>query len=127
MSMTKDATRIGSAGVVRRLAVDISPLLRVNQAIYLLITCAPEAAFRDIKTIAEYLLMLPNVHQTTMLSRKRMRHGKSFLTKTKTKTTLTNLTIIFSCITFAASQHQPCAIILSIVHVFQKGQILLDR
>ncbi|KAL5065005.1 hypothetical protein RYX36_026742, partial [Vicia faba] len=98
MSMTKDATRIGSAGVVRRQAVDISPLRRVNQAICLLTTGAREAAC---------LLMLPNVHQTTMLSKKRMRYGKSFLTKTKTKTTLTNLTIIFSCIIFEASQHQP--------------------
>ncbi|GKD36240.1 40S ribosomal protein S5-like protein, partial [Tanacetum coccineum] len=34
----EDATRIGSAGVVRRQAVDISPLRRVNQAIYLLTT-----------------------------------------------------------------------------------------
>ncbi|KAF5750626.1 40S ribosomal protein S5-like [Tripterygium wilfordii] len=33
-----DATRIGSASVVRRQAVDISPLRRVNQAIYLLTT-----------------------------------------------------------------------------------------
>jgi hypothetical protein len=34
----EDATRIGSAGVVRRQAVDISPLRRVNQAIWLLTT-----------------------------------------------------------------------------------------
>ncbi|WVZ00056.1 hypothetical protein V8G54_026125 [Vigna mungo] len=47
--------RIGSAGVVRRQAVDISPLRRVNQAIYLLTTGAREAAFRNIKTIAECL------------------------------------------------------------------------
>ncbi|PPD69167.1 hypothetical protein GOBAR_DD33957 [Gossypium barbadense] len=51
----EDATRIGSAGVVRRQAVDISPLRRVNQAIYLLTTGAPESAFRNIKTIAECL------------------------------------------------------------------------
>ncbi|KAK7355062.1 hypothetical protein VNO80_14307 [Phaseolus coccineus] len=51
----EDATRIGSAGVVRRQAVDISPLRRVNQAIYLLTTGAREAAFRNIKTIAECL------------------------------------------------------------------------
>ncbi|KAK9906044.1 hypothetical protein M0R45_000089 [Rubus argutus] len=38
----EDATRIGSAGVVRRQAVDISPLRRVNQAIYLLTTGARE-------------------------------------------------------------------------------------
>ncbi|PNH06964.1 40S ribosomal protein S5 [Tetrabaena socialis] len=51
----EDATRIGSAGVVRRQAVDISPLRRVNSAIYLLTTGAREAAFRNIKTIAECL------------------------------------------------------------------------
>jgi small subunit ribosomal protein S5e len=34
----EDATRIGAAGVVRRQAVDVSPLRRVNQAIYLLVT-----------------------------------------------------------------------------------------
>merc|ERR1711966_492466 len=36
----EDATRIGSAGVVRRQAVDISPLRRVNQAIWLITTGA---------------------------------------------------------------------------------------
>ncbi|GFP89858.1 40S ribosomal protein s5-1 [Phtheirospermum japonicum] len=51
----EDATRIGSAGVVRRQAVDISPLRRVNQAIYLLTIGARESAFRNIKTIAECL------------------------------------------------------------------------
>ncbi|PSS07842.1 40S ribosomal protein like [Actinidia chinensis var. chinensis] len=51
----EDATRIGSAGVVRRQAVDISPLRRVNQAIYLITTGARESAFRNIKTIAECL------------------------------------------------------------------------
>ncbi|KAK1351595.1 hypothetical protein POM88_054167 [Heracleum sosnowskyi] len=51
----EDATRIGSAGVVRCQAVDISPLRRVNQAIYLLTTGARESAFRNVKTIAECL------------------------------------------------------------------------
>ena len=51
----EDATRIGSAGVIRRQAVDISPLRRVNQAIYLLTTGARESAFRNIKTISECL------------------------------------------------------------------------
>lgn len=36
----EDSTRIGSAGVVRRQAVDVSPLRRVNQAIYLMCTGA---------------------------------------------------------------------------------------
>merc|ERR1712010_127782 len=51
----EDFTRIGSAGTVRRQAVDVSPLRRVNQSIYLLVTGAREASFRNIKTIAECL------------------------------------------------------------------------
>uniref|UniRef100_A0A2I3SEN6 Small ribosomal subunit protein uS7 n=1 Tax=Pan troglodytes TaxID=9598 RepID=A0A2I3SEN6_PANTR len=51
----EDSTRIGCAGTVRRQAVDVSPLRRVNQAIWLLCTGAREAAFRNIKTIAECL------------------------------------------------------------------------
>ncbi|KAL4545868.1 hypothetical protein Ndes2526B_g05000 [Nannochloris sp. 'desiccata'] len=49
----EDATRIGSAGVVRRQAVDVSPLRRVNQAIWLITTGARESSFRNIKTIPE--------------------------------------------------------------------------
>jgi small subunit ribosomal protein S5e len=51
----EDSTRIGRAGTVRRQAVDVSPLRRVNQAIYLLCTGAREASFRNVKTIAECL------------------------------------------------------------------------
>lgn len=51
----EDSTRVGSAGVVRRQAVDCSPFRRVNQAIYLLTTGAREASFRNIKTISECL------------------------------------------------------------------------
>ncbi|CAK1361008.1 unnamed protein product [Cercospora beticola] len=51
----EDSTRIGSAGTVRRQAVDVSPLRRVNQAIALLTIGAREAAFRNIKSIAECL------------------------------------------------------------------------
>nr|BAJ94184.1 predicted protein [Hordeum vulgare subsp. vulgare] len=51
----EDSTRIGSQGTVRRQAVDVSPLRRVNQAIYLIVAGAREAAFRNIKTIAECL------------------------------------------------------------------------
>jgi len=51
----EDSTRIGSAGVVRRQAVDVSPLRRVNQAIYLITTGARNAAFRNIKSLAECL------------------------------------------------------------------------
>lgn len=51
----EDTTRVGSAGAVRRQAVDVSPLRRVDQSISLLTIGAREAAFRNIKTIAECL------------------------------------------------------------------------
>ena len=51
----EDSTRIGRAGTVRRQAVDVSPMRRVNQAIWLLCVGAREAAFRNVKTIAECL------------------------------------------------------------------------
>ncbi|CAD1809341.1 ribosomal protein S7 [Candida parapsilosis] len=51
----EDSTRIGSSGAVRRQAVDVSPLRRVNQAIALITIGAREASFRNIKTIAECL------------------------------------------------------------------------
>merc|ERR1711988_1092930 len=51
----EDSTRIGSAGTVRRQAVDVSPLRRVNQALWLLTVGTREASFRNIKTIAECL------------------------------------------------------------------------
>merc|ERR1719335_1747750 len=50
-----DSTRIGSAGVVRRQAVDVSPLRRVNQAIYLISVGARNASFRNMKSMAECL------------------------------------------------------------------------
>jgi len=46
---------VGSGGVVKRQAVDVSPFRRVNQAIYLISHGAREASFRSIKTIAECL------------------------------------------------------------------------
>jgi small subunit ribosomal protein S5e len=51
----EDSTRVGSGGVVRRQAVDVSPFRRVNQAIYLMATGVREASFRTIKTAAECL------------------------------------------------------------------------
>jgi small subunit ribosomal protein S5e len=51
----EDSTRIGRAGTVRRQAVDVSPLRRVNQALYLICTGARDSAFRSVKTIAECL------------------------------------------------------------------------
>ena len=54
-SPREDSTRIGNAGAVRRQAVDVSPLRRVNIAISLLTQGAREAAFRNIKSFAECL------------------------------------------------------------------------
>ena len=51
----EDSTRIGSGGVVRRQAVDVSPLRRVNQAIYLICKGSRESAFRSLKSISECL------------------------------------------------------------------------
>merc|ERR1711934_226185 len=51
----EDSTRIGSGGVVRRQAVDVSPLRRVNQAIYLMCKGARESSFRSLKSISETL------------------------------------------------------------------------
>ena len=51
----EDSTRVGSGGVVRRQAVDVSPMRRVNEAIYLMCKGARESAFRNLKTIPECL------------------------------------------------------------------------
>merc|ERR1711990_300927 len=51
----EDSTRIGSGGTVRRQAVDVSPLRRVNQAIYLLCKGSREQAFRTFKSMSETL------------------------------------------------------------------------
>jgi small subunit ribosomal protein S5e len=51
----EDSTRIGAGGVVRKQAVDVSPLRRVNQSIYLITQGAREHSFRAQRTIAECL------------------------------------------------------------------------
>lgn len=51
----EDSTRIGTGGVVRKQAVDVSPIRRVNLAIYLITNGAREHSFRSQKTIAECL------------------------------------------------------------------------
>lgn len=51
----EDTTRIGAGGAVRRQAVDVSPLRRVNVAIALITIGARQAAFRNPKSIAECL------------------------------------------------------------------------
>ena len=54
-SAREDSTRIGAGGVVRKQAVDVSPLRRVSQAIYFITVGAREASFKNAKTIAECL------------------------------------------------------------------------
>ena len=51
----EDSTRIGNAGVVRKQAVDVSPLRRVNLAIYFICKGARESSFKSVQTIAEIL------------------------------------------------------------------------
>ena len=51
----EDSTRIQMGGVIKRQAVDVAPLRRVNQAIYFMCLGAREASFRKIKSIAECL------------------------------------------------------------------------
>ena len=49
----EDSTRVGSAGVVRRQAVDVSPLRRVNKPIALITTGARNSSFRNIKSVSK--------------------------------------------------------------------------
>merc|ERR1711890_2481 len=51
----EDSTRIGSGGVVKRQAVDVSSFRRVNQGIYFLANCARNKGMRTIRHIAEIL------------------------------------------------------------------------
>merc|ERR1712054_228217 len=51
----ENSTRIGSGGTVRRQAVDVSPLRRVNQAIYLMCKGSRDSAFRSHKSMSECL------------------------------------------------------------------------
>jgi small subunit ribosomal protein S5e len=51
----EDSARAGSGGVVKKTAVDVSPLRRVNMGLYLIATGARESAFRNCKNVAECL------------------------------------------------------------------------
>eukprot|EP01005_Ploeotia_sp_CARIB1_P001548 NODE_469_length_814_cov_504.737991_g460_i0.p1 GENE.NODE_469_length_814_cov_504.737991_g460_i0~~NODE_469_length_814_cov_504.737991_g460_i0.p1 ORF type:complete len:206 (-),score=56.96 NODE_469_length_814_cov_504.737991_g460_i0:197-760(-) len=51
----EDSTRVGTAGVVRRQSVDVSPIRRVDQAISLITHGARESSFRTIKSYPECL------------------------------------------------------------------------
>jgi len=54
-SPREDSTRVGTTGTVKRQAVDVSPLRRVNQSLYLMTQGVRNSAFRNIKSIAECL------------------------------------------------------------------------
>lgn len=51
----EDSCKIGRAGLARRQAVDVSPLRRINQAIFLITAGARAASFRNMKSISECL------------------------------------------------------------------------
>jgi small subunit ribosomal protein S5e len=51
----EDSTRIGAGGAVKKTAVDVSPLRRINMGIYLITVGAREASFRNSRNIAECL------------------------------------------------------------------------
>ena len=54
-SPREDTTRVGTGGNAKRQAVDVSPLRRINQSLYLISTGARAAAFRNSKTMSECL------------------------------------------------------------------------
>ena len=54
-SPREDSTRVGNAGNAKRQAVDVSPLRRINQALFLMTSGCRNAAFRNAKTLAECL------------------------------------------------------------------------
>lgn len=51
----EDSCRVGSAGVIRLQAVDVSPMRRVNKAMYMMVKGVREQAFRNIKSFPECL------------------------------------------------------------------------
>merc|ERR1711934_1036826 len=51
----EDSARAGSGGVVKKTAVDVSPLRRINLALYLISIGAREAAFRSVRSVGECL------------------------------------------------------------------------
>ena len=54
-SPREDSTRVGQGANAKRQAVDVSPLRRINQALFLLTNGARIAAFRKGKSVAECL------------------------------------------------------------------------
>ncbi|KAL7719183.1 Small ribosomal subunit protein uS7 [Entamoeba marina] len=54
-SPREDSTRVGTGGNAKRQAVDVSPLRRINQALFLMTSGARSASFRNSKSLAECL------------------------------------------------------------------------
>jgi len=51
----ESSARTGSGGTAKKSAVDVSPMRRINQSIYLMCEGARKAAFRSVRNIAECL------------------------------------------------------------------------
>lgn len=51
----EDFTKVGSGGVAKQQAVDVSPLRRINQAIHNLVKGVRESVMKKMKTISEAL------------------------------------------------------------------------
>lgn len=51
----EDTARTGSGGNAKKSSVDVSPMRRVNLAIYLMTSGARKAAFRNVRNVAECL------------------------------------------------------------------------
>ena len=54
-SPREDSARAGSGGVAKKSAVDVSPMRRINQSIYLICSGARKSSFRSIRNISECL------------------------------------------------------------------------
>ena len=51
----EDSQRLGTSGVAKRIAVDVSTFRRINQSIYFITKHAREKCFKNIKNVAETL------------------------------------------------------------------------
>jgi len=51
----EDTARTGSGGNAKKSSVDVSPMRRVNLAIYLMTSAARKSAFRNVRNVAECL------------------------------------------------------------------------
>jgi len=51
----EDSARTGSGGTAKKASVDVSPMRRINLALYLIVSGARKASFRNVRNIAECL------------------------------------------------------------------------